>query len=258
MPSQYAHLRFGTGVIPRMPPQVQRVIRQFRPLYEVGLHGPDIFLFHNFFFRDKVVTLGKTYHGFTGEEFFLSVCKRLGPEPSEAVLAYLYGVLTHYCLDSAMHPFVQETVKDGQLGHTELETEFDRCLLQLDGRRQPNTFDCSPHIRLTGGECETVAGFYGISPGAVQASVRRMAAGVRFLAMPNNNFRRFAENAAGGRLRQHFMGRTPNKKCAPCLEPMLACYNRALEELPGMMDALLAHLSHNAPLGERFTATFNG
>ena len=258
MPSRYAHYRFGAKAIPLLPPQVQRSIRLFRSLYDVGLHGPDIFFYHNIFFRDKVVALGKSCHELSGEEFFQPVCKHLRLEPNEAAMAYLYGVLTHYCLDSAMHPLVLRTVLDEQVGHVELETEFDRLLLQLDGKRQPNTFDCSPHIKLTGGECETVSGFYGTTPGAVNASVKGMAASVKFLAMPNSNIRRLVEKAAGEKLGQHFMGRMPNKRCAVFHEPMLEIYEHALEELPGMMEALLAHMSHNAPLGPRFEATFNG
>lgn len=257
MPSHYAHYRFGVRAIPLFPPRVQQCIRRFRSLYDVGLHGPDIFFYHNIFFKDNVVALGKKYHDLTGEEFFGPVCKHLRLEPNEAAMAYLYGVLTHYCLDSLVHPFVLEQT-GGDIGHVELETEFDRYLLQLDGNRQPNTFDCSPHIKLTRGECETVSKFYDTTPSAVNASVRGMAVSVKLLAMPNGNFRRFAENAAGERLRQHFMERTPNKNCAHLNEPMRSLWEEALARLPDMMDALQAHMSHNAPLGRLFEDTFSG
>lgn len=258
MPSHYAHYRFGTRVISMLPPQIQRSVRRFRQLYDVGLHGPDIFFYHNILFRDNVVALGKKYHSLTGEDFFTPVCKHLRLEPNEAALAYLYGVLAHYCLDSAVHPFVLEQTGDGKIGHTELETEFDRYLLQLDGKRQPNTFDFSPHIRLTGGECGTVSKFYATTPRAVDASVRGMAASVKILAMPNSNFRRTVEKAAGGRLGQHFMGRTPNKNCAHLDEAMLQKYDEAMEKFPAMVAALQAHMSHNTPLGILFEGTFNG
>lgn len=258
MPSNYAHYRFGTKVIPLLPPQVQRSVRQFRRMYDMGLHGPDIFFYHNILFRDKTVMLGKKTHTLSGEEFFVQVCKRLRLEPNEAALAYLYGVLAHYCLDSAAHPYVLEQIAEGKVGHAEMETEFDRFLLQLDGNRHPNTFDGSGHIALTGGECETVSHFYGTTASAVNTSVKGMAFLVRFLAMPNGNLRRFVEKCAGSKFSQHFMGRTPNKNCHGLNEPMLACYDRALEAFPAMVEALTAHMAHNAPLGELFEATFNG
>lgn len=258
MPSHYTHYRFGAKVIEHLPPEAKRSVRLFRRLYDVGLHGPDIFFYHNIFFKDNVVALGSKYHNMTGEEFFTPVCKHLRLEPNEAALAYLYGLLTHYCLDSTIHPFVLEQTGDGKIGHIELETEFDRFLLQRDGKPHPNTFDCSPHMRLTDGECATVAKFYGTTPSVVKSSVKSMASTVKFVAMPNSNFRRMVEKAAGGKLRQSFMGRTPNKNCSHLNEPMLALYDRALEKFPLMVEALAAHMSHNAPLGELFEETFSG
>lgn len=258
MPSYYAHYRFGAKAIQYLPLQAQRSIRQFRRLYDMGLHGPDIFFYHNILFRDNVVSLGKKCHTLTGTEFFTPVCKHLRLEPSEAAMVYLYGVLTHYCLDSVMHPLVLEQTADGTIGHVELETEFDRFLMQLDGKRQPSTFDCSPHIRLTKGECDTVSKFYGTGATAVDVSVRGMAASLKLLAMPNGNLRRMVEKHAGEKLRQHFMGRVPNKNCSHLNEPMLALWEEALTRLPGMMEALQAHMSHNAPFGEQFDPTFHG
>lgn len=259
MPSYYAHYRFGVKALELLPAEAKRAVRRFRSLYDVGLHGPDIFFYHNILFRDKIVGLGKECHFQSGEAFFTPVCKHLRLEPSEAATAYLWGLLTHYCLDSAMHPLVLEQTADGEIGHAELETEFDRFLLKLDGKPQPNAFDCSPHIRLTDGECITAAAFYAdVSPLVVKRSVRGMASAVKMLAMPNGNFRRTVEKNLPERLKQHFMGRTPNKRCAHLNEPMLALFDEALAEFPTMVAALEAHLSHNAPLGERFERSFNG
>lgn len=259
MPSHYAHYRFGARVISELPPEIRRVVKQFRSLYDVGLHGPDIFFYHNILFRDNVVSLGYRFHEQTGADFFTPVCKHLRLAPSEAATAYLYGLLTHYCLDSTVHPFVCSQTSDGKIGHVELETEFDRFLLQTDGKRQPNTFDCSPHIRLTQGESVTVSEFYpGSSPASVAASVRSMAACVKLLAMPNGNLRRTVERAAGAGLRQHFMGRKPNKNCVHLDEEMLELYEEAMEKFPAMVAALQAHMAHNAPLGELFDETFCG
>lgn len=259
MPSHYAHYRFGARALELLPGDAKRAVRRFRGLYDVGLHGPDIFFYHNILVRDKIAALGKEYHGSSGEEFFTPLCKRLRLEPSEAATAYLWGLLAHYCLDSTVHPLVMDQTASQEIGHVELETEFDRYLLKLDGKPHPNTFDCSPHIRLTDGECATVAGVYGrVSSTTVKRSVTGMASAVRTLAMPNGSFRRMVEKAAPGRLRPHFMGRTPNKNCAHLDEPMLALFNEALAKFPAMAEAMEAHLAHNAPLGELFETAFNG
>ena len=242
-----------------LPGDAKRAVRRFRSLYDAGLHGPDIFFYHNFLIRDKYAALAREYHNRSGEDFFLPLCRNLRLEPSEAATAYLWGLLTHYCLDSTVHPLVLEKTADREIGHVELETEFDRFLLKLDGKPQPNTFDCSPHIRLTEGECETAAGFYaGVSPTAVKRSVRGMATALKLLAMPNGNFRRTVEKNLPDGLRPHFMGRSPNKNCAHLNEPLLALFEEALARFPVMAAAMEAHMSHNAPLGELFEATFNG
>ena len=259
MPSHYAHYRFGVKALELLPQDAKRVVRRFRSLYDVGLHGPDIFFYHNFLLQDKFTALAKEYHRCSGEEFFAPLCKHLRLEPSEAATAYLWGLLTHYCLDSTVHPLVMDQTASQEIGHAELETEFDRYLLKLDGKPHPNTFDCSPHIALTDGECETVAAVYGrVSPTAVKLSVRGMASAVRLLAMPNGSFRRTVEKAAPVRLRQHFMGRTQNNKCAHLDEPMLALFDEAMAKFPAMAAAMDSHMAHNAPLGELFETTFNG
>lgn len=258
MPSYYAHSRFGEAVIQKLPPQVQRSIRLFRPLYDMGLCGPDIFYFYVLPMKSRVNALGGKFHHMTGQEFFQRACKHLLLEPNEAAMAYLYGVLTHYCLDSAIHGFVSEQTADGQIGHIELEAEFDRYLLRLDGEPRPHIHDNSPRMKLTQGECATVADFYGTRPVYVALSIQCMAANAKLVSISNRELRNLVKKCAGKKMRQNFTERTPNPKCAHLNTPLLSLYARAMERLPAMMDALLAHMAHNAPLGELFEATFNG
>ena len=96
MPSSYAHYRFGLKALEFLPPEGKRAVRRFRSLYDVGLHGPDLFYFYALPMKGRVTALGSKFHGMTGEEFFSRVCKHLRLEPNEAAVAYLYGVLTHY------------------------------------------------------------------------------------------------------------------------------------------------------------------
>lgn len=260
MPSHYAHYRFGAQALPNLPADVRRPIQRFRQLYDVGLHGPDLFFYHNIFMKDSAVSLGEKFHEQTGTEFFTRVCKRLRLEPTEAGTAYLYGVLAHYCLDSICHPFVNEHTAGGTIGHVELETEFDRHLLILDGKRPPNTFDCSPHMKLTRGECVTVAHFFSpATPAMVNTSIHNMAACTKFLASPKG-IRRSTLNAAvkvtGDKFSQHVMSRSPNSNCAHLDSELQTLYDQALEKYPGMLDRLRDHMACNAPLGEDFEKPF--
>ena len=257
MPSTYAHRRFGEQVAPLLPLQARRSARQFRRLYDVGLHGPDIFFYHNILYKDRIVSLAKDTHALSGQAFFTGACAKLRKEPNEAALAYLYGVLAHYCLDSVMHPFVLAQSAAGQVGHTEMETEFDRFLLQLDRKRRGDSGE-GERLKLTPGECRTVAGFYDIGSLAVRSSVKRMAFWDRITSMPGGTMRKITEKCAGKKLRAFFINRTPNKNCQHLNEPMLNLYDRALEIFPVLVEALTAHLEQEMPLGELFEATFSG
>ena len=258
MPSYYAHYRFGLKALEFLPPEGKRAVRRFRSLYDVGLHGPDLFYFYALPMKGRVTALGSKFHRMTGGEFFSRVCKHLRLEPNEAAVAYLYGVLTHYCLDAAVHGFVNDETADGQIGHIELEAEFDRYLLRLDGKIRPNLYDNSPHMKLTQGECATVADFYGTTPANVELSLKCMAANAKLVATPNKELRKLIKACSGSKMRQNFTERTANPKCAHLDEPMLNLFEDALAKFPAMAAALEAHMAHNAPLGELFENTFNG
>lgn len=259
MPSHYAHYRFGSECIPLLAPQEQRIVKQFRQLYDAGLQGPDIFFYRSIFLRDSAAALASATHKETGADFFTRCCQMLRQESGEAAQAYLLGLLAHYCLDKSLHPMILLHTQDGTIGHAEAETEFDRYLLQLDGHRQPNTYDMSSHVKLTPGECATVARFYpGTGQLSVLLSIRGMAMSMKILAMPNGGLRRFVEKGAGKRLRQHFMHRLSNRRCAHLNEPLLEHYRAALELLPEMAAQLREHLAREIPLGESFGTDFDG
>ena len=260
MPSAYAHYRFGAQLLKRMPPDFCRTAQRFRQLYDVGLHGPDIFFYYSPLMKTSVGSLGSKLHHQSGIEFFTRACKRLRLEPSEAGYAYLYGLLSHYCLDSVCHPFVNARAAEGKMGHVELETEFDRYLLVQDGKTPPSTHDISRHMKLTRGECATAASVYpAVTASAISRSVRNMALATRCLAMPQGLPRNVMEKGLhkfGGKYAQFLMTDDPNPICAPLNGKLEALYNTALERYPRLWEQLTAHLAHNAPLGTDFAPEF--
>ena len=107
MPANYAHYRFGKQLLSGMCPNDRRSIQRFRRLYDMGLHGPDIFFYYNPLIKTATGQLGGVFHAQSGQEFFARVCAQAG---SEAGRVYLLGLLGHYCLDSLCHPYVEKTV----------------------------------------------------------------------------------------------------------------------------------------------------
>lgn len=262
MPSNYAHYRFGTQLLPLLPADVRRPIQRFRRLYDMGLHGPDLFFYHNFLAKDTVAALGQKYHHKTGRDYFSWACQYLKEEPTEAGIAYLYGVLAHFCLDSVLHPFVLKHIEDGSMTHTELETEFDRFLLIQDGHEKPHTYDCSRHMTLTRGECVTVAAFYPpVTPDNVLHALGAMSRSVKLMAAPEGPRRRFVKKALSitkPAIRDLMIPTRPNRTIAGLDSEMMALYNEAAALYPQMVEQIMAHMSYNAFLGSCFDRTFDG
>lgn len=260
MPSTYAHYRMGVALLPTFPADVRRTIQRFRRLFDVGLHGPDIFLYYNPILPTSVGTLGSKYHAQTGREYFQRVCRVARLEKSEAAQAYIYGALCHYALDSVCHPFVKEQAEQGVATHGQIEVEFDRFLLEKDGKIPPESQDLSNHLRLTPGECATVAKFYPPATSRqVQDSLRNMASSVKLFAVPDGARRavlRKGMEMLKLSARNMLMTTGANPQCAHLNEPLMEKYDLAVAQFPELLSQLQAHLTYNGVFGEEFTKIF--
>lgn len=256
MPASYAHYRFGKQLLTELPPDVRQCIQRFRRMYDVGLHGPDIFFYHNPFLDTAAGRLGENVHRQSGQELFTRACSAAD---SEAARAYLYGLLAHYCLDAACHPFVNKMVSSGEAGHIKLEAEFDRYLMAMDGITEPHRHDFTRHMKLTRGECMTVAGFYPPATGGdVSHSLRFMGFALRFLAGGNREKREKLLQKVKPAICDFFIPEEPVAAYARMDSELLARFNRALGQYYRLLQQLEAHRKSGEPLGEDFLPTFGG
>lgn len=260
MPSIYAHYRFGTSLLPTLPADVRKTIQRFRSLYDVGLHGPDIFYYSSPIIHTGGDYLGIKFHEQTGKEFFTRVCRAVRMERSEGALAYLYGVLSHYCLDSVCHQTISRIVSEGQVSHMALETELDRHLLELDGKTPAYSQDLSPHMSLTAGECETVSKFYpAANGGSIRRSIRNMAFYTRLLAAPEGIGRTALEKGiriAPKEVQGMLMSRTPDAAWVPYCEQLMEAYEQAVQAFPLHLEQLREHMTYSAHFGPEFDQRF--
>ena len=254
MPASYAHYRFGKLLLPGLPAEVRQCIQRFRRMYDTGLQGPDLFFYYNPFGKSAVGDLGDRFHRQSGQDFFTHACARAD---SEAALAYLYGLLGHYCLDSACHPFVDRMVNIGEVKHIALESEFDRVLMEKDGIARPHTHDRSKYIRLTRGECMTAAAFFlSATGGQISRCVRFMGMSLRFLGSENRNrteklIRRFQADHL-----EQLIPLEPVEDYAYTVVELRELYDRALERYPLLLAQLLEHRKTGTPLGPDFAPDF--
>lgn len=175
-------------------------------------------------------------------------------------MAYLFGVLAHYCLDEAFHSIIDPWVEEKKAVHTRVETEFDRYLLELDGHIPAYTQNTVAHLHPTPGELETIAWAY---PPATSAQIRRCFSRMQlinsFLATPSKVKRgisrklvRLAGEAGTG----VFMEEKADLSCAWTIKPLLAQYRRASRRFPIMAQMLYDHLIQGTPLGDEFAEKF--
>lgn len=254
MPAFYAHYRFGKQILPQLPADVRQSITRFRRLYDMGLQGPDFFFYHNPFFHTASHDLGSKFHKQSGQEFFTRVCAQAD---SEAARVYLYGLLGHYCLDSICHPFVDKMVDSGEAGHESLEAEFERYLLTMDNMLPVYKLDLTKRIKLTRGECVTVAGFYPpATPGAVFQAVGFMALYSRYLNQKNRAKVEKQLTLIKKSLLDVLIPEEPVTAYARMDSELLARFNRAQKDYPHMLQQITEHLRSGQPLGEDFAPIF--
>ena len=256
MPATYAHYRFGQQALAGLSPELQKTAKTYSRLYDAGLHGPDPLFYHSILRRDQLGALASRYHRIPGKELFEGICTRLRQAPEKPDVAYLFGLLTHYCLDSLCHPLIIRLDGEGQCPHSELETEFDRFLLTLDGEQTPHTRDLGAHLHPDNGELAVMARCF---PPATAAQLgrcmRNMTWATRILCgkglLPRGLLERIIP-IAGETARQQLMPRTPSPRAKAFDEPLLQLYDQALERFPALAKQLEEHLYQGTPLGEAF------
>lgn len=249
MPASYAHYRFGRQVLSALPASERQCVQRFRRLYDMGLFGPDIFFYYHPLIKTAAGELDNAFHSQTGRDFFAQACTQAN---TEAARAYLYGLLAHYCLDTACWPYVRKQEERPAA----LAAEFDRFLLEADGLNAPH--DLSAHMKITRGECVTVASFYPpATPAHVNASVHCMSRMSRFLAGKN---RKRTEKLLKLTKKQQLTDLLPpaeaDEKWKRSNSELLARYSRAVKQYPILLRQLTQHQTGGTPLGEDFASPF--
>ena len=143
---------------------------------------------------------------------------------------------------------------------TQLETELERRLLEMDGKVPACSQDLSRHIRLTPGECETVAKFYPpASSRNVEQAIKNMAFFTGLLCTPEGAKRTVLTKGidlVAPEFRGMVMTSGADPQCSHLDEPMMEAYNRAAEDFPEMLSQLQAHMTYSAPFGAEFEGIF--
>lgn len=186
MPTTYAHYRLGKYVVDRLPESARKTIQNNRELFDIGVHGPDIFFYHNPIVKNEIVRHGEWMHHETGRLFFINAAKVVHRnQEKEAHKAYLYGFLCHFAMDVTCHGFIGEQIEKTGISHFEIEAEYDRELLTQDG------FDAvskclTEHLKASENNARVIADFWEeIRPLQVKQTLKRMIFFLNLLKAPS-------------------------------------------------------------------------
>lgn len=244
----YAQYRMGEVLLDSMPADTRRRVNRFRQLFDMGLHGTRL---------PEFCGQGQKFLQQTGEVFFDRVCRVVRMDRSDAALAYLYGLVGNYALNAACQEMIRHSAKAHAVTPQHIQTEFDRYLLELDGHSPAYRYDRSRHLRLTPGECRTVAMFYpGLNSSAVGRGVKRMVRVMSAPVLPSGSRRDFVKKLMELRKEGDFvMGTHPDHRLRRTNEELLRQYQKAVESFPGLLEQIQVRLRKKAPFSEEFAMT---
>ncbi len=175
MPTTYAHYYFGREAESLLPEVAAKAVREYRQLYDIGLHGPDILFYYHPLKHDEVGQLGGAMHSRSAKDFFYPARDVYeSAENKDAALAYLAGFLCHYALDSACHGYIEKKLTVSSLSHEEIECEFDRYLMEKNGIAVFHT-DVTAHIFPSNENAAVIAPFFEtLTPKQIKRTLRMM------------------------------------------------------------------------------------
>lgn len=189
MPTTYAHYLFGEEVFQQLPNSLQELIAKHRQLYDFGVHGPDILFYHNPF-KDDIYQFGEELHEKSGRSFFEAQKEYYGTSTNkDALMAYLLGVGCHFLLDSACHSYVEKKDKFSSASHSRIEAEFDRYLLEREGRSPAYQQDVTIHLHPSVENTKIIAPCYPFTEKRMHETLCRMKKLLVLLQCPKDGKR---------------------------------------------------------------------
>lgn len=186
MPSTYAHYRLGQEVLQKVDIKQKEIIENNIELFNIGLHGPDILFYFNPLFINDVNKVGYGLHEKTGLHFFKKASNVLKKSKfSEPYLAYIYGFICHFALDTACHKYIDIKIEESGVSHVEIETELDRELLIIDGYN-PVKQCLTNHINASMRNAKIISGFFErVEDFEVKKALKSMIFYNKFLLAPS-------------------------------------------------------------------------
>ncbi len=262
MPAIYAHDRFGADVAERLNPELKDIIRKYPAPYAVGLQGPDLLFFYRPWGKNRVNQYGVHLHRISALPFFeraRNVVKEHGCDSGE--YAYLMGFICHYILDSECHPYVEEMIEKTGVQHLEIEEEFEKLLLRMDGK-DAVAFSAATLVPTDEKTAAAIAPFYeNITQKTILQSLKDLKTVKKLFCAPGA-FKQGLINTTMKVLRHYdkmkglMYQRVDNPACRETDEGLMKRYDGAIGVAAEMIRSFDESLRTGQELNPRFDRTF--
>lgn len=148
MASTITHAYFIMDVYDKLDLETKTFLIDEKELLKTAAQSMDTLFFYNitkFKKGKRIREFGEYFHDNNTYQFFetlINYIKYNGYGHNSDVIAYLYGMLSHYILDSNLHPFIIYKTGDKNMLHPEVESYFDNYLIKLKENIVPYKFKC--------------------------------------------------------------------------------------------------------------------
>lgn len=262
MPAIYAHYRFGAKVARRLEGELKETVTKYHAPFVIGLQGPDIFFFYRPMISNRVVKYGNHLHNISAEPFFrhaVSVVRKRGSASPE--YAYLMGFICHFILDSECHPYVAQMIEETGVEHLEIEEEFEKLLLRMDGK-DALAYPLGRLVPVDDATAAAIEPFYeGIDQPTVKESLKWMRAIKRLLTAPGDRKQAVLDAALHltgkyAEAKGLMLHRIDNPKCEESNEGLLRRFDNAVGLAVRMIESFDRSVHGQEKLDPRFDRTF--
>ena len=185
MPSTYAHYYFGEQVLNNLPEEYKEKVKKYRSLFDVGVHGPDIFFYYEGYKKNNIVDFGYKMHLKPAKEFF-ERCKKeyLAHEDKDEMLVYILGFLAHFTLDSCCHSYVERKREFASISHNKVESEYERHLLVKNGY-SPTKYDRTQSLKPSKRNAHIISYFFDFDEETIYKTLKWQVWILKALSAPN-------------------------------------------------------------------------
>lgn len=261
MPSTFAHYYFGHEVLKNLDVRARNIILGDKKIFDIGLHGPDIFFYYKPFMVNKVLIMGHDMHRENVDGFIeRSACHIGHMKDKRAAISYMMGFICHFALDSECHTIVEKWVKISGVSHTEIEMEFDKSLLRSVGIN-PLEYRFGKHLPTYGVNTDVIDKIYHLKNGVVNHAVRYMKLCLRVFNIKNEFFRKieFCVLKLAGQyefVRGMIINRNDNPRCFKSNEILTEKLNNSIPVAVKLINNYLDYIFEDGELSERFFRNF--